>query len=691
MKNSQRTYLLSSFTALAALMNPPIWAQAQDAAPQSEVVVNGKTVRAATRTAIGHGSEALPAAVTVIGRDEVETINIGRDISNIFRRVPGVVANSIDQGDTGNGFRMRGFATQGTHGSDTAVYVDGMPQNMPSSEAGAGHGPAYLEWLAGPMIDRIEVIKGPVSALFGDQNRAGAVAISTADNGEQSYAGIELQGYRGRRASLFFSGPIGDVQSVLVADIYRTGSYRKGAWTDRDNLMWKLSSRVGDSLLSLRINHYRSEFEAAGYLRYDRVAAGLVDRSAAEENALPAFGGGRRTAVVLNRAPADDEQGLLLTAYAEDFERTRGASAGGAHHNVGMDLRQIHGGRIAYNLRAGPAASVMAGLEYRKDSGDAVRQRYANRIATSNYLTNLDLGLLTYGAFVQAQYLPAASVKLTAGLRTDWFDYDIANRKLLAASGSYRSHVTTPKAGIAWTVAPAVDIFANVAEGFRSPSAQQISPAGTMGPLGQRGGIFNGGVSASKVRSLDLGVSASPTDDWSLAGTVYSIANEDEIVTVAPDTFRSVGETTRQGLEVETRVRSAHGLSLYASYAYLLKARIDNAAPNSANEISVPKRQLKAGVAYRYALALGDLVLNADVYTTSGTPYFSGAPLARKLMPTYVRYDLRASFETGRYQFAAYAVLQPHLISEAAYATNAGLFVSPQPRRLFGISARRYF
>src|SRR5690606_20511120 len=105
-------------------------------------------------------SPGLPAAMTVITPSELQTINVGRDISNVFRRVPGVVANNIDQGDTGNGVRMRGFATQGTHGAHTAVYVDGVPQNLPSSEAGAGHGPAYLGWLTPDMIGGVTVIKG---------------------------------------------------------------------------------------------------------------------------------------------------------------------------------------------------------------------------------------------------------------------------------------------------------------------------------------------------------------------------------------------------------------------------------------------------------------------------------------------------------------------------------------------------
>ncbi|WP_416236056.1 TonB-dependent receptor plug domain-containing protein, partial [Salmonella enterica] len=62
-----------------------------------------------TRNRVSNNPESLPAAVNTITDEEIRTLNVDRDISNIYRRVPGVVANNIDQGDTGNGFRMRGF------------------------------------------------------------------------------------------------------------------------------------------------------------------------------------------------------------------------------------------------------------------------------------------------------------------------------------------------------------------------------------------------------------------------------------------------------------------------------------------------------------------------------------------------------------------------------------------------------
>lgn len=249
--------------------------------------------------------DALPAAGQHLDARDLANTNIGRDISNLFRRIPGVLANNIDQGETGNGFRMRGFATQGTHGADTAVHVDGVPQNIPSSQGGAGHGPVFLEWLSADMIASVDVVKGPVSALFGDQNRAGAVDIRTRDGGAATPSSLTLSAERHglKRASLLLSHRLADtVDSLLVADLYRNDGYRHASHTERDTLFWKLSLRHDDARYSLRLLHYSADFGAAGYLLLPDLEKGLDPRSTQAGN--PGFGDARRTSLVFNRAPA---------------------------------------------------------------------------------------------------------------------------------------------------------------------------------------------------------------------------------------------------------------------------------------------------------------------------------------------------------------------------------------------------
>lgn len=653
------------------------------------VTIAAHTDDSDARTRISGDAQSLPASVNVVEAEDVATINVSRDISNIFRRVPGVVANNLDQGDTGNGFKMRGFATQGTHGADTAVYIDGVPQNMPSSEAGAGHGPAFLEWLTPEMVGRIEVIKGPISVRHGDQNRSGAVNIATRSGGVPSSASLSLESYGGRRGSLLYSSKAGSIGSIVVADVYRSDGFRKGTWLERDNVFWKLSGSDGQARYSARVNHYRSSFETSGYLNYDRLASGAVARSAPEENMPFGFGEGRRTSLVVERAPVADS-GLHLNAYIEDFGRVRATAAGADLHNVGSDDRTIYGGSASYRIGSN-TSSLLFGADYRRDRGDGTRQRYRNRVPTPTWLTNLDLDLATYGLFAEAQYKPADSVRVTAGLRNDWFDYQIGNRKLPQASVDYDKSVLTPKLGVAWRARNDLSVFANASEGFRSAAAQQISPAGAAGPLGAAGGRDNRTVAPSKVRSYDAGVQVVVAPSWTAGATYFHTLNEDEIVQTGTTTFASVGETTRRGMELETRAYLARAVSVHASYTRLFQAEVNNPLPNTARFISVARHQLKAGIELHQGTAHGALRYNVDAYLTSGIPYSAGTPLVERTVPTYTRYDARVTWDSRRVQTSVFAIFQPHDIGESFFASASGLWVSPQPKRHAGVTARYFF
>jgi outer membrane receptor protein involved in Fe transport len=358
---------------------------------------------------------------------------------------------------------------------------------------------------------------------------------------------------------------------------------------------------------------------------------------------------------------------------------------------VGVDERDIFGLRVLNNATFGNAALAL-GVELRKDRGDAYRQMYVNRLPTANYVNSQFLDLLTYGVFAQGQWKATDTVKLSAGARYDRFDYRIENLKLPAASTSYDKGSFTPKLGASWSVLPQLELFANVAEGMRSPAAEQISSSGTTGPLGAAGGVISH-VAPSKVRSYDLGFTSAPFNGWTVSGAAYYILNTDEIVGQADGSFKSVGDTTRKGFELETRWRMSPATSVYASIGKILMAKVNNPAANTGAKLSVPATQLKAGAQHRFRWGAGQLTLNADAYLISDIPYYVGTPaIQERTMPLYTRYDLRGTYDWERTQLSLYASFQPHRNgTEIAYGSAAGLMVSPVPGTTFGATLRYFF
>ena len=100
----------------------------------------------------------------------------------MFRKVAGLNISQYTGGNFGDGIAMRGF-TGGAHGANTAFFVDGMPMNLMDYT----HGMEDIAWLVPEMVERIEVIKGPFSALYGDFGLGGVINIITkkSDSGSQ--------------------------------------------------------------------------------------------------------------------------------------------------------------------------------------------------------------------------------------------------------------------------------------------------------------------------------------------------------------------------------------------------------------------------------------------------------------------------------------------------------------------------
>ncbi|MBN9420957.1 MAG: outer membrane receptor protein [Candidatus Accumulibacter sp. 66-26] len=682
---------------LAARLLPPSLIAAACVLPAAPVAADAElgevrvsAVGEKPRRAISLQAGALPAAVTVIGREEIERTNVGRDYSDLLRRVPGINAYGFGQGDIGSPVKMRGFTGTGAHGADVAIHVDGVPQNLPSASQG-GPGMSDLSWLTPEMIERIEVIKGPFSALYGDQNRAGAINIVTRGGGESS-VGLSVGSHGTARGTLVAAGGDGaapdGVRTFAVADIYGSDGYRDNSESARGAFFGKASLRVGEALWALRANYYRADWKAPGYLRYADLLSGAVAPSARDPYAPPLWGDAERFGLVLTRAPARGEEGLRATAYVEHYDKSRANPVGGNVNalNVQSDRRAIAGGRLLYNHAFSPRAALAVGAELRSDRGSGINRRWDTSAGPgATYLSYWDLDLLSYGVFAQGQYRLLDDLKLVGGLRADAFDYRIDNRKLPAASLDYRASVTTPRAGFVWSPLPTLNIYANIGEGFRAPAERELSPAGTPGPLGATGGGATAGLAPPKVKARDLGFDALLGARWKLSASAYRSQNRNEIRETTPGSgvYAGVGDTTRNGWEADLRFFASDALGLYGSYGRV-KGRIDTPLVAGQTLIAgLPEHTWRLGAEYAVPHAGGTLFLNGDAFYLSGAPYYSGTDPGPLFSRPYTRYDLRATFAQGRWRYTAWGTFQPRDFA----SEQAGSTLDPRPKAELGLGA----
>jgi len=635
-------------------------------------------------------SEGLPTAVTTISRQEIERMNVGRDYTDLLRRVPGVNAYSFGQGDIGSPIKMRGFVGTGSHGGDVAVYIDGVPQNFPSANQG-GPGMSDLSWLTAAMIERIEVIKGPFSALYGDQNRAGAVNIVTRRGGESS-VGISVSSFSTVRATGVYSGQHGPFESFVVVEGYKTDGYRDNSGGNRGNVLAKVSTVAGDAVWSLRGTWYHGDWEAPGYLSFTGLLAGTLKPRDRDLNGPPQFGDATRYGVVLTRTPLSGEAGLHATVFVEHYEKRRAQSVGGNVNarNVQNDDRQVYGGRALHHFEFGNRASLALGAEVRADKGEGFNQRWDTVAGPGlNYNNNWGLDLLTYGIYAQGQLRLLDSLKAVGGVRADAFDYAIDNRKRPAASVSYNKSVVTPRAGLVWSPIRRLDIYANVGQGFRSPGERELSPPGAVGPLGAPGGTAFPDLAPPKLKSRDLGFKLQINPRWQLAGAVYRSINRAEIRETVPGSgnFASIGDTSRDGWELDGRVKATDTLAFTSSVG-VVKGRINTpTVPGQTLIPGLPRTTARLGAEWSVTAMTLPVQINVDAFRISGAPYYVGSSPAPLFTRVYSRYDLRLSVDQGRWRYSAFATFQPKEFA----SEQAGATLDPRPKTDLGLALNYKF
>src|SRR5260370_34198692 len=102
---------------------------------------------------------------------------------DILRVVPGLVIAQHQGGGKADQLFLRGF--DAGHGTDVALFIDGVPINMPSH--GHGQGFASLHFLIQEIIDRLDVTKGLYFAAYGEFYTSDAINLRTRRSFGQTY------------------------------------------------------------------------------------------------------------------------------------------------------------------------------------------------------------------------------------------------------------------------------------------------------------------------------------------------------------------------------------------------------------------------------------------------------------------------------------------------------------------------
>jgi vitamin B12 transporter len=210
------------------LLVKPIWSKAQDAvtrpSPAPETV---ELVVSATRIPIPE--DETPASVSVITAQDFENKQTER-VADALRQVPGL--SVVQSGPPG---QLTSVFTRGLRSEHTQVLIDGVPINQGLA------GLFNFADLTIDNIDRIEVVRGPQSTVYGPRALAGVIQTFTKQGSAtpETSASFEGGSYGTFRESLATSGQFRQVD-------YSLGASRLDTDNARPNNQYRLSNFVGN-------------------------------------------------------------------------------------------------------------------------------------------------------------------------------------------------------------------------------------------------------------------------------------------------------------------------------------------------------------------------------------------------------------------------------------------------------------
>jgi outer membrane receptor protein involved in Fe transport len=611
--------LISIILCLAIV--PSAWSGDDPAVKLDQIVV----------TAAKHETlvKDIPASVTIINSEQIELQNLPNgDIGDILRSVPGITTRRA-YAPFPSYPNIRGL------GSDaTVILVNGIPTNWEITQA-----------IPPGNIDRVEIIRGPASALYG-ANASGGVINIILRQGKQEKSGSLGVGYgnfdtwrlrgdaQGRvdKFSYAIAGSFEDSQGSRVVTNQVNPSITMIDDCDYDKKAVSMNTAYAfnsNSKLSFLYNFFNDRYtRGRPYVGGDwdrHFAAVSLDHEFTDQVSLRAYTGFRYDDLLhlydKGRTNYDPNKKRYTDYYEIPMELSLTA-------NIGANNRITTG--FFYN---------------QQETEQDYHSWYTNALLGEN-----SYKVRTMAGYIQDMWKPVEALTITAGVRYDhWENYDNYFSNFSDTHpGDRTDDNISPKLGIKYNFSREMSVWTNYGMGFKPPTSAQLYDDRTSGGNPRQA---NPDLKSETTQSWELGV-----EKWfgnAIQTNVVGFYNytDDKILSWFDTNNiwvnKNIGGAKSYGVEFCAAWYLTDNWTLDANYTYNL-ATIDENPSNPSQEGNYlpfsPKHKANIGISYKkandYTISVFTRYLG-DQYTNDNntTQNSSGVDL---MMPDSFVVDLKA-------------------------------------------------
>lgn len=564
-----------------------------------EVVITG------SKTEVNRNN--VPLTVSVVSNEKIENSSesalfpvLSQQVPGLFITQRGITGFGVSAGSAGQ-ISLRGIG--GNPNTGVLILLNGNPQFMGIM----GH-PLPDAYVASD-VEKVEVIRGPASTLYGTNAMGGVINIITKEQKEE--------GFKGNVRLMYGSY---NTQKYMVNGGFKEKNFNLFASFNHD----QTDGHRDSSDFTINNGYLRAGYDMNKHLKVN------ADFSLANFDATDPGAEGTKAGNAI-----DITRGMGAVAFDNNFDKTSGSLRffyNFGEHNItdGFHSKDDNFGIIWYQaFKLFKGNTITTGIDWKEYGGKAenVKAMNGNGVVLGDTTVRETAGYVYF-----QQELPEKFV-LNAGFRLE--------------HNSVYGNEPVPTAGIAYKANPVTTFKASVAKGFRSPTIRELYLWGTA----------NGNLNPERMINYEISLLRKLLKNkLSFELTLFKSEGDNLIQTVTGTNgtkYENSGEFSNEGIEFSGSYDVSDHLSLNVNYSYI---SMDNAV------IATPEQQLFASGTYRWTR----FNFNLSAQHISNL-YTQVAPL--KIEESYMLINAKIARQISK---RTEAFVKCENITDQAYAINYG-------------------
>lgn len=538
--------------------------------------------------------ESVPAAVSVLTREQIERLP-AENLGELLRYLPGFHAHF------GAGFGGAPMvSSRGFFGGGEAEYVQLLVDGVPVADVESG----LADWrrIRVADVERVEALRGPASALYGDTALGGLIHVFTRRGAAGSRGGsLSLSGgsFGSAGADVTARLPAGAAVLGAAATVSGSSGFRDHSSFDERGADASVDFPASRGRWTLSLSGSDREREEAGALSGDELES---DRDSS--NPLFRFDreeARRGRAAITYRREGTIPLRALLYASAREAEATRTllvAAGVGDRIFRAVDTNGIGGTFEAERgfRFSGRDARLAGGLDFARERLDTTYRSVDDSGERGPEIARASGRRERVGVFLSGAWEPYARVRLTAGARWDSIRDDFKRD----AGGASPHEAWSPRAGASVRLGPLdgppVSLFVQASRAFKAPTLDQLfDPRPFSDFAGGTFRISNPTLLPQRASTVEAGVSRRDGRS-SFELVLYTTGVDDEIdFDVAAFRYSNIGRTRHEGIEASVALFERAPVSPFFSYSW--NRTEPREGENRGHQLkNVPKHLFRPGV-----------------------------------------------------------------------------------------------